>query len=136
MNIGKARFRPPLTIYEIKHIISLCKNETPISDLSISLVSKLAGKIAKIENNGAVPSYEIVDPPPTVLENLGGTSIKGNSSKPFSKEQWWEVCYNKVEKYGKDSCTLDDIQGWEEWRYKEDLMSPDEVVIFEERIGL
>jgi len=153
------KYRPSLTAKQIQHIVSLAKREQPISNNSLSLLSVLSPFLAKIENAGIMPAYTLA--PTThskaslassafTLSSLGldsldkvmeasKLSIAPNSeladSRPLedaslSKQEQWEACFIKyVEDI--DACTLPELQGAQEWRYLNDLMSPEEMAAFE-----
>lgn len=143
----RSKYRPVLTAAQIVHILALAKLESPLSDLSISVISTLAPFQAKIENSGILPAYTAVPPKPSTLESLGGSmlgrSINGMDASLVlldeiglrktdkSKEEYWARCYAKY-CLEPTICSLEEIQAATEHKYLNDLMSPEEVAAFEE----
>lgn len=128
------KYRPVLTALQITHILALAKTESPISDLSISLISTLSPFAAKIANAGITPAYETIDPltKPTVLASLGGEEPITPINPSITKETHWQNCYNKY-KDSPTECSVEEIQGAREWRYLNDLMDSDEIAQFEDQ---
>jgi hypothetical protein len=145
MSTSKPKYRPVLTAAQITKILALAKLEQPISAESFSLISTLSPFAAKIANNGIQAAYSLAPIKPSTLESLGGpsdhpdfdiTNVTGSINTGGlglgrSKELYWEQCHDK---YGSDpvACTLEEIQGAKEHMYLNDLMSPEEVVEFEQ----
>ncbi len=127
--MAASKYRPVLTAQQILHIITLAKEESPLSSLSIEVIGKLAPFQAKIENAGIVPAYTLAEPRASLLESIGGEIASTN--KP--KEVYWEECYDKFFKHGAAKCSLDEIAAAQEHRYINELMSPEELAVFEER---
>lgn len=129
----KTKYRPVLTAAQITHILALAKSESPLSDLSISIISTLSPFAAKIANAGITPAYETKPAKLSTLEALGGAMTpKDNffSSHHATKEQYWEDCYNKYQ-FSPSSCNLEEIRGMQEHKYLHDLMTEAELTAFE-----
>jgi len=134
----KAKYRPVLTAAQITHILNLAKLEFPLTDQSISVIATLSPFVAKIENAGINPAYEIKPAKPSTLESLGGVGTEEkeaiantfNNTTGKTKEEYWQACYYK---YQSDaiSCTLDEIRAAQEHKYLNDLMTPEEQLAFE-----
>ena len=124
----KTKYRPVLTADQIEHVLTLCKNQSPLTELDISLISTLAPFQAKIQNAGIAAAYTTT-PKPNLLESLGATPT--SSTPDISKEHYWENCYLKLEQYGSDNLTIAEIKAAHEWRYLNDMMTPEEELEFE-----
>jgi hypothetical protein len=135
----KTKYRPVLTLEQMKHIISLAK-ATPNED-SISVISTLYPYIAKAEMQAIVPAYTIKEKP-TLETKLGFsheeiTAITGNHnhiSEAMDKEVYWKLAYEKW-LANPDSCTTDELLAANEHRYLHDLMTPEEMVEFEKSMN-
>ena len=137
-----ASYRITITGALIAKIVSLAKTESPLTQESIDVLTKLAPFQAKIEAQSIVPAY-ISEPKPSVLESLGGLGGLGGSGglvgsggistipvESVPKEIYWSQCHDKYLSSPED-CSLAELQGAREYRYLNDLMSPSEVADFE-----
>lgn len=134
-----AKYRPVLTASQILHILTLCKTESPISSESMSVIATLSSFQAKIENAGITPAYIQAAPKPKAnsLEALGfvGASSVETVDTTLAptyedKEAYWSHCYAKYST-NPASCTLQEIHAAKEHMYINDLMSEEEVRVFE-----
>lgn len=133
------KYRPVVTPEEITLIHELLKAkylahlETNYADIDESLllgaIRKFATLRAKVDNNAIAPAYTTTEKP-NLLESLGGTPAASAAPAALTKEQYWEVCYQK---YSADSlsCSIGEIEAAQEHRYLNDLMTPDEVARYE-----
>ena len=84
------KYRPSLTIEEIKHIKDLAANSIPLCSISISLIAKLNVLIAKVEGGIVTPAYipAIQKPaiPLVTLESLGAGVEPEADSDPIESE--------------------------------------------------
>lgn len=140
-NATTAKYRPVLTASQITKVLELAKTECPISDLSFSLISTLAPFQAKIEADGIQPAYipAPVRPSATSLEALGGEIPSIPSPSPTAPKEIKEVVWqHSYFKYMDDpvSCSLQEIQEANEWKYLNDLMTPEELRLFEANSGI
>ena len=125
------KYRPSLTAAQIAHILALAKTESGgISETSFSLISTLAPFQAKIENDGITPAYttQPAKPKANSLESLGG--LGDGTGKVYiagyeSKEDYWAACYGTFLD-NPAGCNLDQINAAQEYRYLNDLMTPEE----------
>lgn len=132
------KYRPVLSALQIKHILALAKRENPLSDLSLSVISTLSVFQAKIDNAVVVPAYtgavDTVAKEVQQLMDLGGTpatpSTPSATTLGVDKEAYWEQCY-KLYTADPASCSLAQLQGATEWRYLNDLMTPEEEAAYE-----
>jgi len=53
------------------------------------------------------------------------------TSTPTNKEQYWLWCYEETQSKGIENCPLDVIQGANEYRYLNNLMTPEEMIEYE-----
>lgn len=130
---NRTKYRPVLTATQIEYILNLARIDLihahqigADTTLSTSIISTLAPFQAKIENAGISPAYTIT-PKATLLEQLGEAESVDNGTK----EIYWKQCY---EKYcsAPNFCSLTEIQAAREYRYLNDLMTPEEMVAFEQ----
>lgn len=150
------KYRPVLTATDILKILSLAKTEVPLSPESISIVQKLSVFQTKIENNAVSPAYTMSDREPrlSTLELLGGTSNTSNTSNTnstsnsnpdktavrsadygfSSKEEYWKASYKKYQS-NPTACTVEELQASQEYRYLNDLMTPEEELAHEDVIA-
>lgn len=128
---GKAaKYRPVLTATQIEHILALAKSESPISQDSMSLISTLSPFQAKIQNAGIAAAYTVSNKPKAnSLEALGGVSSTSSISSS-SKEEYWEMCYLKLQS-NPTTCSLEEIKAANEHKYLNELMTPEEIKKFE-----
>lgn len=126
----QAKYRPVLTATQITHILTLAKTEQPLTEQSLSIISTLSPFLAKIQNAGITPAY-IPDSKPSVysLESLGG---ENHSLSPVPKEVYWEECYKKYN-LTPELCSINEIEAANEHMYLNELMSPEEAKLFEEK---
>lgn len=129
------KYRPVLTAGQITKILELAKLESPMSDISFSLISTLAPFKAKIENLSITAAYTASPPKrEQILSDLGGSGsgvIDIIPSEHFSKEEYWAKCYAK-HCLQPASCSLEEIVAASEHKYLNGLMTESEVVSFEE----
>lgn len=132
------KFRPVLSHVQIIKIIELAKLEQPITVESKSLLASLSPFLAKIEAQGVQAAYTATQPAKKapekdigVLHGADNTGLVGSPTWYDTKELFWEACYNKY-KETPTLCTLDEIEGAQEHKYLNDLMTPIEVSRFEE----
>lgn len=125
------KFRPVLTADQISKILELAKTELPLSVDAISLIATLSPFQAKILNQGITPAYTLA--PARVkansLESLGAASAAVDHNP--NKEEYWALCYERLQEYGAEHLSLNEIQAAREHMYLNDLMSADEMVEFE-----
>lgn len=126
----KAKYRPVLTAPQILHILNLAKSEVPLSDISYSIISTLASFQAKIENNGINPAYTAKPQKVSTLESLGGVIPNSTDGLEYTKEQYWASCYSKF-CIDPISCSLEEISAATEHKYVNDLMTAEEIEVFE-----
>ena len=132
-NATKSKYRPVLTALQITHILELAKLESPLSDLSISVISTLSPFEAKIKNAGISPAYTPKPVKQSTLESLGGLSSTSiEQANNMSKEEYWAQCYAKYV-LSPITCSLEEIQAATEHKYLNDLLNPKELAAFEAR---
>jgi hypothetical protein len=120
------KYRPSLTAEQVNHILALAKTESPISELSFSLISTLAPFQAKIQNAGIQASHVMANKPSvTSMEGLGAAPTSSVNPNDMTKEEYWEVCY-AMYKTNPANCNLTEIEAAQEHRYLNDLMTPEE----------
>ena len=130
-NNSRTKYRPVLTASQITHILTLCKQEQPISAESFNVISILAPFEAKIAARAVTPAYTTAArSKANSLEALGGAAP--TPEPEITKEQYWEQCYNKYRHYPA-SCTVEEIHAAQEHMYLHDLMSAEETAEFEAR---
>lgn len=147
---GSAKYRPVLTAAQITHILTLAKTESPMSQMSLSVIASLASFQAKIDNAAITAAY-VTSPTvsKTSLEALGGVPATASDSLPNtchgyntspnvsntyeSKESYWAACYEKYS-ISPASCTLQEIEAAREHKYLNGLMTEEEVKAFERGI--
>ena len=131
---AQTKYRHSLTIEQIAHLVFLARAELPMSNLSACIIGKLAPFLSKIDNLVKAPAYTTSSLPPKAkansLESLGAGLPSSIEAKGFSKEQIWELAYNKYQ-LDPQLCTLRDIADSKEHMYLNDLMSEDDVAKFE-----
>lgn len=133
---ANTKYRPVLTAAQIQHILELAKTEAPcISALSMSLISSLSPFQAKIANAGIQAAYTTapVKPKANSLESLGAASSMVDHD--LNKEEYWALCYKRLEEYGAKHLSLQEITAAKEHMYLNDLMSPEELAEFEKEQG-
>lgn len=123
---GEPKYRASLTESNIDKILSLCKLEAPMSNESMYLIGYLAPIKTKIINAGITAAYTTA-PKASVEESLGMAAIETRS-----KEAIWKDCYYKW-KEDPTSCSLEEINGANEHRYLEDMMTPEEETEWENK---
>jgi hypothetical protein len=142
------KYRPVLSALQIDKILTLCKAEVPMEDITITLIANLSIFKAKIDNAAITPAYK-VQPQLTssdVLESLGGSALANSleslpampsvsiiSTDTVTKEEYWLQCYNKYIQ-SPTYCSLEEIAASNEHKYLHNLMTPEEVTIFESRM--
>lgn len=129
-----AKYRPSLTISQIRHAIKLAKLESPISQESVNLVKTLAPFLTKIETESIEPAY-VAEDKPSILDSLGAEDIFSTpSSRLESKVIYNKIAYAKY-KESPESCTLEEIAAAQEHAYINDLMTPTEEAKYEAEIN-
>lgn len=130
--VDNKRYRPVLTSSQIQKILTLAKCEQPLSNEGLSLISTLAPFYAKIENSGIQAAYSISPIKAKVgsLESLGEPISHIADADTLTKENYWILCYAKYED-DPALCSLQEIEGAQEHRYLNGLMSDEELRIFE-----
>ena len=133
--MAQAKYRPSMTAAQIAKIVSLCKQEQPMSLESMTIVGILAPFQAKIENSAMKASYTTVDKP-SLMEQLGAAAPAPDSytfqGEVFSrKEVYWLACYNYYCEH-RELMSLVEIVAAKEHMYLNDLMSPEEATAFEQ----
>lgn len=121
------KYRPSMTSYQITKILELAKLESEgISPISMSIIATLAPFQAKIENAGIQASYTPVPAKPstTSLEALGAASAAVD--QVVDKEEYWALCYERLQQYGATELSLVELQAVAEHRYLNDLMTTEE----------
>jgi len=118
------KYRPVLTAAQIQHIILLCKND--LSTLSIELIGVLAPFAAKIANAAIAPAYTTTAKPSIISE-------LGFSTEPIIKDsdeiiaEW----YAKQQVEGNANLSLTQLEAIQDWRYRNDMMTPEEEATYE-----
>lgn len=129
------KYRPYLTADNIRHILSLCKADSPLSHQSRELIKILAPYMAKIENDALTPAHTL-SPKPSLLESLGSSDTSSQdttgSDMTLSPEQQREAAYHKWNIQGKDACTLRELELAYEYRVHHDLLTDSELAQEEE----
>jgi len=162
MPATKARYRPAFSEEEVEVLATILLEaylndiakppynpEAPIDPTrsfspEVKLVHHgLIGKIntlrTKIANNALSPAYIVrkhADPAIAILEDLGADEAELDSlTGDETKEQRWERCYKK---FNADpvSCTTSEILAAMEYKYLNDLMTPEEEANFEDKVGV
>lgn len=121
---GSKKYRPVLPAHLIEHILALAKSENPISASSIEVVGILAPFQAKIQNDSLTPAYT-TEPKQSLEEKLGMSTPHYDD-----KVDYWAACYNKYVATPAE-CSLAEIQAAQEHMYLNNLMSDEEVAVFE-----
>ena len=119
-----SKHRPTLTYPQLKHILYLCRTESPLTDESIGIISYLAPFLSKIDNNASTPAYS-VSPSSTSLESLGISP-----SSTISKEKRWENAFKKWS-VSPHTCNVQELLDAHEYRYVNNLMDAKETKRFE-----
>lgn len=134
---AQTKYRPSLTVEQITHLVFLAKAEVPMTTMSATIIGKLAPFITKIDNLAIGSAYTTAAKPrvkANSLESLGGDIATANHLDSelagFSKEQIWELAYNKYQ-LDPQLCTLRDIADSKEHMYLNDLMSEEDAKKFE-----
>lgn len=135
--MGRAikKYRPVLTAIQIAKILELAKTETPISIESKSLIGSLSPFLAKIEAYSVQEAYTSTRAAPANIpkahhkEDYLGVDMS-DITMYATREGFWEHCYLKFVET-PTLCTLDEIEGAQEHRYLNDLMTPEEIHHFE-----
>lgn len=119
------KYRPVLSQAQIAHILSLCK--TDLSQKSISIISTLAPFLAKIENDAVTEAYT-QKPKESKLTDLG---FQSHTPKEIVDAETlhtkYLLCGENISEF-----SLQEIQKIQEYRYTNDLMTPQEEVEYEE----
>lgn len=130
MNHPEPRYRPVMTAEQIETILSICKTTSPLTAQVISVISTLAPFQAKIVNAGITPAY-IVKPVESIEEKLGfPPSKKLLDNLGMSPEERRLAAYTKW-KDNPVSCSLDEIDLANTYRYENGLMGAEEITAFE-----
>lgn len=126
---AKQKYRPVLTAEQITYLLALCKESPVLSSTCISCIHTLSVYQTKIDNLGITPAYT-TSPRKSLVEKLGESS----DLTLRSKEDVWATSY---ERYVADpaSCSLATIQDAREHMYLHELMTPEEVVSFEQELA-
>lgn len=124
MSQSQQKFRPVLTHTQISHILTLCKKD--LTQESISCIAILAPFEAKIKNLGVQAAYT-QKPKESKLDELGYT----HTPKEVVDV---ETLYSQYMENGENisEFSLQEIQKIQEYRYTNDLMTPQEEVEYEE----
>ena len=111
-----SRFRPSLSLPEIKHLLDLCKRDA--SQESLAVAPRLSLYIAKIENQIISPAHTLA-PPESLGVRLGIEEaeiiIKDDCSNAYAK---WSA--------NPASCSIAEIELSNQFRFENGLMSADE----------
>lgn len=136
------KYRPVLSESAISHIILLCKQESPLSQESMEVISILAPFEAKIQNAGVSAAY-VANPKQSMEEKLGlgeavekaqhSFSSSSNHPSPANPEQKRYTAYMKWMEDSAD-CTLEEILLADTYRYEKGLMGQIEQDIYEVKI--
>ena len=130
-----SKYRPSLTASQIAHIISMCHSENPISPESVSVIAKLTPFLAKIEVGALAPAYTHAHSPSKPRNPEGYTYETTYNFRGVNypdKESYWAACYEWSQTTAhRVDMSLPEIQGANEHRYLNDLMSPEEMEVFE-----
>lgn len=124
--------KPP---YHPDHPLDTARSFPPAIDVvHHQLMAKISTLVSKIANNALQPAYTILkhsDPKIAMMETLGAHADEvAKLDGTETKEQYWERCYLK---YLEDpmSCTVSEVEAFQEYRYLHDLMSSEEAKEFE-----
>jgi hypothetical protein len=115
------KYRPCFTSEIISHLYSLCRNN--ICDKSIEALAVLAPFKAKIENNGISPAYTI-NKKESLVDSLGIENdeeyalLAPNEKRKKAYAKW---------SLNPDSCNSFELVLVRDYRYFNQLMSPEEV---------
>ncbi len=155
--MNKKKFRPSLTQVQVAYLHSLIRADyiATSSQEALSLLNIFTILQAKIETGSLKPSYipSLKVKEPSSVESLSkelfktaslatGSDAIGKSILAHThtlagfetKEAYWEAAYNKyisTEPLGAN-CTIQELQATKEHMYLNDLMTPLEVVSYEE----
>jgi hypothetical protein len=121
MSGASQKFRPYFTADELTEII-VCLKSSP-STRRIQLAQYLEGFLIKINHGVISPAHTTR---PSIEQKLGFTPI------PASHHLTGEAAYEKW-LINPLSATPKEIQEAQDWRYRNDLMSPDEEREYESR---
>jgi len=137
-----AKYRPSLTDRQIRHIIALAKTESPLSTDSIELIAKLASFVAKIEVGAVYANPAVIClSNAEILESLGGGLIAPISLAPNhtnhnhtnthpSNISYQIACYDSYQANPAE-CTMKEIEIALDYAYTNDLMSSEEIRVYE-----
>lgn len=125
MSQSQQKFRPVLTHSQISHILTLCKKD--LTQESISCIAILAPFEAKIKNLGVQAAYT-QKPKDSKLTDLG---FQSHTPKEVVDV---ETLYSQYMENGENisDFSLQEIQKIQEYRYTNDLMTPQEEIEYEE----
>jgi len=126
----KKKYRPCLTLIQMKHILSLCKADTPLSSLSVSIIKTLGVFVFKVEEDIVKASYTLT-PQESLLEQLTGE--KENTLSPEENRANISLlrlnAYNKLENYGEFVCTDEELSMAHEHKVTEKLLTEEELQV-------
>lgn len=141
---GTKKYRPSLTPTQISNIIELCKHQEPISPEAFSIIAVLAPFYTKISLGGVTASHNTkqarAKTPSELLDSLGGFDGIDNhagsgTNLGLSNPHYWAECYDKS--LNPDAkLTAKELEGCNEHRYLNDMMSAEEVKAFETGSGI
>lgn len=118
------KYRPVLTGSQILHLLSLCKKE--LSDESLSCISILAPFEFKLRNGSISPAYS-ASPRLALADSLGFSEPSVALSKDHISPAWlyeeWRT--------NPGGLNLDQLRVVKQYRYENDLMTPDEEQSYE-----
>lgn len=129
------KYRPSLTAENIQWIVEKAKTTSPLTPEAYSVIAVLDPFLTKIANSSITPAYSIAakaKAKANSLESLGegAASSEAVAAGTVSKTEYWAQCYQKYIS-NPSSCTLTEIANAQEHRYLNDMMSPEEIAVFE-----
>jgi len=125
------KYRPVLTAEQITYILYMCRIQEPLTEEAMSIIISLGPFKAKIDDRGIQAAYVAGNAPKASIPANAPTSVAPYNPMGKTKEEVWEECYNKWNTEGSSACSLREIEGANEHRYLNDLMSAEEVAAFD-----
>ena len=125
------KYRPSLTACQIDKIMSLAKQETPLSEASKDIIRTLAPFLAKIETGATSPAYEYI--PSLSLSDMLGIESDTSVSNSCTGAEYNKQCYLKCQTTPA-LCSPVEIAAAQEHAYINDLMSASEEQDYEAKI--
>jgi len=114
------KYRPSLTLAQLTHISNLCKQQQPLTQMDAEIIGIIAPFMAKVVNGAVAPAYQVA-PRISIEEQLG---MKPDTLAITFAARKYEA-YQRSE-IDRASCSLDDLELAQLYRYENDLMSVEE----------